>query len=107
MRDDRTGQIIVVFVSVRTGADEDGYAAATAAMERLAARQPGYRGIESTRGADGLGITLSYWADEESARAWRDQPDHAAIREAGRERWYSRYEVVVGDIARFYAWPRS
>lgn len=107
MPEDRTGQIIVIFVSVRTGADDAGYAAAAAAMERLAARQPGYRGIESTRGADGLGITLSYWADEASARAWRDQPDHVAIRDAGRARWYARYEVMVADVARSYAWSRT
>lgn len=104
MRNERSGQIIVVFVSVRTGADETGYRAAAVAMERLAAQQPGYRGFESTRGSDGLGITLSYWADEASARAWRDQPDHAAIRDAGRARWYSRYEVIVAPVSRSYAW---
>ena len=107
MRDDRTGQIIVIFLSVRTGADDAGYGAAAAAMEALAAEQPGYRGIESTRGADGLGITLSFWADEASALRWRDHPDHAAIRDAGRGRWYERYEVIVCEARRSYAWRRA
>ena len=53
-------------------------------MDALAAAQPGYRGVDSARGADGLGITVSYWADDAAAIAWRDHPEHAAIRERGR-----------------------
>jgi heme-degrading monooxygenase HmoA len=107
MRDDRTGQIVVIFLSVRTSADDAGYAAAAAAMESLAAGQPGYRGIESARGDDGLGITLSFWADEASALRWRDHPEHKAIRDAGRDRWYARYEVIVCSAERSYAWAKG
>ena len=106
MHDDRTGQIIVIFLSVRTSADDAGYGAAAVAMESLAAQQPGYRGFESTRGSDGLGITLSFWADNASALRWRDHPEHTAIREAGRGRWYERYEVIVCEAQRSYAWQR-
>jgi heme-degrading monooxygenase HmoA len=107
MQNDRTGQIVVIFLSVRTGTDDAGYAEAAAAMEALAALQPGYRGIESTRGADGLGITLSFWADAASAGAWRDNEEHQAIREAGRGRWYQRYEVIVCEAQRSYRWTRG
>ncbi|HVI98225.1 MAG TPA: antibiotic biosynthesis monooxygenase [Sphingomonas sp.] len=104
---DRIGQIAVIFLSERTDADADGYAAAAEAMAALAARQPGYRGIESVRGADGVGITVSYWADDASAKAWRDHPEHAAIRARGRERWYARYEVIVSAVTRGYSWTRQ
>ncbi|GAA0305727.1 hypothetical protein GCM10009087_14540 [Sphingomonas oligophenolica] len=107
MRSDRSGQIVVIFLSIRTGADDAGYGAAAAAMESLAAAQPGYRGIESTRGTDGLGITLSFWADEASALQWRDHPEHKAIRDAGRDRWYQRYEVIVCAAQRSYAWEKG
>ncbi len=103
---DRTGQTAVIFLSVRTAADADGYGAAAVAMEALAAEQPGYCGFESARGADGLGVTISYWASEASAIAWRDQPDHKAIRDAGRARWYEWYEVVVAEVSRSYSWAR-
>lgn len=106
MHSDRTGQIVVIFLSVRTGADQAGYGEAAGAMEALAAVQPGYRGFESTRGADGLGITLSFWADEASAIAWRNHPEHKAIRDAGRGRWYERYEVIVCEAQRSYVWQR-
>jgi len=106
MQGGRTGQIAVIFASQRTGEDEAGYHAAAAAMVALAAEQPGYRGIASARGDDGFGITVSYWADEASARAWRDHPQHAAIREAGRGRWYAHYSIEVATITRGYDWAR-
>jgi len=95
------GEVAVIFTPRRTGADEPGYA--TAAIDALAARQPGYRGIESARGAAG-GIPVSYWADEAAALAWCDQPDHAAIRDAGRARWCGRYAVTVASVTRNDAW---
>lgn len=107
MDGERTGQVAVIFTAVRTDNDADGYGAAAEAMERLAAAQPGYRGFIGARGSDGLGIAVSYWADEAAAIAWRDDLDHARIREAGRARWYQRYEVTVSTVTRGYAWARS
>ncbi|OYY79543.1 MAG: antibiotic biosynthesis monooxygenase [Sphingomonas sp. 28-62-20] len=103
----RLGQIAVIFLSVRTATDDAGYAAAADAMARTAAEQPGYRGFESVRGPDRLGITVSYWADDASAKAWRDHPEHKAIRDLGRARWYQRYEIVVAEVTRDYDWHRS
>lgn len=103
---DRTGQVAVIFVSQRTDRDAAGYAAAAAAMDALAARQPGYRGADAVRDAAGRGITVSYWADEAAALAWRAHPDHATIRTAGRERWYDDYQVIVTRVERDYRWQR-
>lgn len=104
MTEDRTGQTAVIFLSRQ--AQADGYAQAAAAMERLAAEQPGYRGIDSARGADGAGITVSWWADEASAVAWRRNAEHRAIRERGRADWYESYEVAVATVGRSYHWRR-
>jgi heme-degrading monooxygenase HmoA len=106
MHVDRTGQTAVIFTSFRSGADADGYESAAAAMDALAMVQPGYRGVESTRGADGMGITISYWSDDTAAIAWRDHPDHSAIRERGRAIWYDSYSVTVAHVARGYGWTR-
>jgi heme-degrading monooxygenase HmoA len=106
MHDDRNGQIAVIFVSHRTDADAAGYAAAAEAMGRLAALQPGYRGVDSARGPDGVGITVSYWADEAAAIAWREHAEHKAIREAGRDRWYDDYTVTVAAVTRGYRWSK-
>ena len=75
-------------------------------MERAAATQPGYCGFESLRGEDGVGITISYWSDETSAKAWRDDPEHRLIRDLGRARWYEEYEVIVACVTRSYGWNK-
>ncbi len=97
---------MVVFVAQRASDDDDGYASAATKMDSLAAEQKGYLGMDSTRNAGGLGITVSYWASDTDAKAWRDHPEHAAIREAGRDRWYSHYSLHVGQITRSYDWQK-
>lgn len=98
---DRTGQVAVIFTSQRRANDPAGYGAAAAAMEALAAVQPGFCGIDSARGADGFGITISWWVDEAAALAWRQNAEHALVRQQGRDDWYECYAVAVG---RSYAW---
>ncbi len=100
------GTIAVIFVAQRTGDDDEGYAAAADQMDALAALQAGYVGIDSVRRDDGLGITVSYWIDEAAAKAWRNHPDHAAIRDLGRERWYHHYSLHVARVARSYDWEK-
>ncbi len=98
--------ISVIFVAQRTDADAIGYAQAAAAMDELAAQQEGYIGMDSVRSADGLGITVSYWTSDADAKAWRDHPEHAAIRDAGRNRWYSNYSLHVAKVTRSYDWQK-
>lgn len=95
----RPPYVAVIFTSLRTEGDH-GYAETAAAMESLAAQQPGYLGIESAR--EGLGITVSYWRDEESARAWKQVADHLAAQRLGREVWYRQYRVRVATVTREY-----
>jgi heme-degrading monooxygenase HmoA len=94
----------VIFTSQRNGADAEGYAEAAAAMETLAAQQPGYLGIESVRGADGVGMTISYWRSEADILSWKHHAEHAAIRNRGRRDWYTRYITRVARVERAYDW---
>jgi heme-degrading monooxygenase HmoA len=100
------GTVAVIFIAQRTLEDEAGYGIAAEKMDAMASQQPGYRGIDSTRGPDGLGITVSYWADDASAKAWRDHPEHAEIREMGRGRWYLHYDLHVASVTRSYDWAK-
>jgi heme-degrading monooxygenase HmoA len=92
----------VIFTSLRTDEDAGGYDAMAQAMEAQAATQPGYLGIESARGADGLGITVSYWRTADDARAWKRVAEHAGAQRLGRERWYRAYRVRVAEVSRAY-----
>lgn len=89
----------VIFTSRRTEGDA-GYAERAREMVELAARQPGFLGVESAR--DGIGITVSYWRSEEDARAWKQVASHLATQRLGRERWYADYTVRVATVTRAY-----
>ena len=101
------GTTAVIFVAQRSLDDDADYCAAAQEMDALAATQPGYIGIDSVRGADGLGITVSYWTDDAAAKNWRDHPRHAAIRDQGRGIWYTRYDLHVAEVTRSYDWTKS
>lgn len=91
----------VIFTSTRTDSDR-GYGAMAERMVALAARQPGFLGVESARGADGLGITVSYWRDEAAIAAWKGDVDHQQAQQAGRQTWYADYQVRVARVERAY-----
>lgn len=99
------GAYAVVFTSERTAGD-DGYAQTSEEMVALASAQPGFLGVESARGEDGLGITVSYWRDEGAIRAWRAHADHLVAQRAGRRRWYRAYRVRVCRVEREYGFER-
>lgn len=96
----------VIFSTLRTEGD-DGYGEMADAMEKLAAEQPGYLGIESAREPGGLGITVSYWRDEASILAWKKNLDHTAARNMGRKKWYQCYELRVAKVERAYSFEAS
>jgi heme-degrading monooxygenase HmoA len=97
----------VVFTSLRTGEDDAGYAATAQRMVEMAAQQPGYLGVESTRDADGLGITVSYWRSLDDIAAWRLHVEHAHTRDQGRARWYTHYELRIARVERAYGWDHA
>lgn len=94
----------VIFRSVRTD-DSEGYAAMADAMERLAARQRGYLGIETSADRR-TAITVSYWQTAEDARAWKQVSEHASAQQLGIDRWYADYSVRVATVEREYRHPR-
>ncbi len=72
---------------------------------RLAATQPGYLGIETARGADGFGITVSYWETPEAIRDWKEHAEHLVAQEQGVNHWYEHYELRVARVERAYSGP--
>lgn len=98
----------VIFRSQRTPArPDDGYGATADRMMALAVQQPGYLGVESTRDAEGLGITVSYWRHLDDIRAWRSVSEHAAARDQGRRDWYTDYDLRIARVERHYGWEEA
>lgn len=91
----------VIFANM-LGADRAGYDEMATAMAQTAALQDGYLGHESARGADGFGITVSYWRDEEAIASWREHARHRVAQRLGRDRWYDDYVLRVARVERAY-----
>lgn len=79
--------VAVIFTSLRS---EDGtdYLETDAALLELVARQPGFLGVEAVDD-ETMGVSVSYWATQADARAWKGVADHLAAQRLGRERWYA------------------
>lgn len=89
----------VIFTSHRTDGD-NGYEETVRRMIELAANQPGFLGVESVR--QGLGITVSYWTDMASVKAWKEQAEHKLAQEKGKKRWYKEYKIRITRVKRDY-----
>ena len=88
----------VIFTAQRTLSDEDMYSLTSERMVELAQQQPGFLGLESVRGDDGIGITVSYWRDRAAIRAWRIDVEHLAAQQMGRQEFYSWYHIRVAEV---------
>lgn len=90
----------VIFTSI-TSKDTTGYSDMSEKMFDLAAQQPGYLGIDSAR--EKLGITVSYWRDVESIKAWKKKSEHLQAQKLGRDRWYVAYTTRIAKVERAYS----
>jgi len=91
-----------IFTSQRTEEDGD-YELTAIRMVELAAEQPGYLGVDSARGVDGTGITVSYWTSLEAIAAWKTNAEHLLAQAQGQAKWYERYSVRIARVERAYA----
>ncbi len=96
----------VIFTAQRTEEDR-GYEAMAERMVSLALAQPGCLGAESARGADGLGITVSYWTDLSAIAAWKADAQHLVAQQLGKTRWYDHYELRIARVERAYSGPEG
>ena len=94
----------VIFTSLRTD-DDKGYDDMAVRMVELAAKQPGFLGVESAR--EGVGITVSYWQDLSSIKAWKANAEHLIAQRTGRTDWYAQYKTRIAKVERDYGFDKS
>ena len=70
-------------------------------MVELARLQDGFLGVESARNE--IGITVSYWRDEDSIKAWKEHVEHSIARKFGRDAWYQSYKTRIARVERDYS----
>ena len=67
-------------------------------MVELAQDQKGFLGLESVRGDDGLGITVSYWESREAIAAWGAHGEHVIAKQHGRQEFYLWYHLRIAKV---------
>lgn len=97
----------VIFANMQAGKEQAAYDETAGRMAELAAEMPGFLGLESTRGAAGFGITVSYWQNKEAIKNWKAQGEHLAAQSQGKQNWYAHYELRVAKVERAYAGPEG
>ena len=88
----------VIFTAQRSLSGDDIYDMTADRMVWLAQRQPGFLGVESVRGDDGIGITVSYWVDRQAFANWRQHAEHLAAQALGRQEFYDWYRIRVAEV---------
>jgi heme-degrading monooxygenase HmoA len=91
----------VIFASLRAIGD-DGYSEMAEKTVNLAQNSPGFLGVDSARGSDGFGITISYWKTEEDALRWKENSEHKMAQFLGRKTWYKDFSLRVAEVKRSY-----
>jgi len=89
----------VIFTSIKITEDK-GYSKMSDRMVELVSQQDGFLGFESAR--EELGITVSYWRDEESIKKWKANLEHQEAQKLGKELWYKQYKIRVAKVERDY-----
>ena len=99
----------VIFTSekVEVSAERDAYDIMASQMLDLAAKQPGYLGVETIGNELGEGITVSYWESLEAIKAWRDHSDHQVAQKLGKQVWYQRYALRIAKVEKAYEFERD
>lgn len=89
----------VIFTSIKIDKDKS-YSKMADRMVELVFQQDGFLGYESAR--EDLGITVSYWKDEESIKKWKDNLEHQTAQKIGKELWYKQFKVRISKVERDY-----
>ena len=89
----------VIFTSLHSD-DLAGYEETANRLLELAHQQPGFLGVESARKE--VGITVSYWSDLESIKAWKTHAEHKVAKQQGRKLWYSHFKTRIALVERDY-----
>ena len=88
----------VIFTAQRSLSGDDMYEITADRMVTLAQHQPGFLGVESVRGDDGIGITVSYWTDRDAIAQWRGHAEHMVAQAMGRQEFYDWYWIRIAEV---------
>ncbi len=91
-------KVVTVFRSRLRPESVDEYHEAANRILALAETMPGFVDFKSFAAEDGERVSVVTFASMETHRAWRDHPEHRAVQQTGRDRFYASYDISVGEV---------
>jgi len=92
--------MVILFRSKLTAAAGDDYAAMDRDMAAHARAFPGFVDVKGFTATDGERLTVVWWQDEATLRAWASDARHRVAQSTGRQKWYEYYKMDVAQIVR-------
>ena len=89
--------VVTVFRSRLRDGVGAAYAEVAEEMTRLARQMEGYLDDRFYVSEDGERVTIVWFTDARSQRAWAQHPEHLAAQRRGREEFYSFYAITVAE----------
>ncbi|MGW0879013.1 antibiotic biosynthesis monooxygenase family protein [Streptomyces sp. NPDC002671] len=97
----------VVFTSLRTENDPDGYQRTAAHLSGLVKDIPGFLGEDFAHTPGGLAISVAYFRDLAGIEQWRRHPEHLAAKREGLRQWYEQYSIHIARVEHANAFLRA
>ncbi|MDF2176737.1 antibiotic biosynthesis monooxygenase [Aliiglaciecola sp. CAU 1673] len=95
-----------VIFRAEVGDQDQEYSDTAAKMRELAISQYGCLEFIAVTEGD-QEIAISYWPDEASILAWKQDVQHRQAQQQGQARWYKSYQVQVVKVKREYSFPNA
>jgi heme-degrading monooxygenase HmoA len=99
--------LVILFRSKLTEIAGDDYAEMAAEMAAHARTFAGFIDMKAFKAEDGERLTVVWWQDEETLRAWSTDVRHREAKKLGRARWYQYYKIDIAQIIRSNNYDRG
>ena len=93
----------VVRVTLRDDVDLEEFGKFEEKMIALGSSMPGFQEIKEFKADDGECMMLVTFQTRDDMIRWRDHPDHKKAQQRGRERYFSKYDVKIGEVVQHYS----
>jgi len=96
--------IAVIFEVLPAAGRRQEYLDTAAALAEQLRQMPGFVSVEryASLAEPGKLLSLSFWADEDSVRTWRNLEAHRQAQSAGRRGVFADYRLRVAEVLRDY-----
>lgn len=99
-------EVVLFHIRTREDIDVGEYERAFARMLECVSEISGFVSIQGFAGEDGSELAVALFEDAAAIEQWRIHPEHARMRERGRDEFFETYEIRIATSWKHYSWAR-